>query len=241
MASAVLALAFGAAPALAAPVAFGSCVGGDGTDCTAAVGHASISVVDTLSINEMRGISFGNIASETPGATDTLVLGTDGSRTASSTNFTLLQGNDASTTGDVGGQHPGHYTISGGAESNATEIYISFADNTGAPMDMCNATVCDSYHAGVQVSLDGPAGAGALLLDHFTINEDGSDVYGHYITFDGASPAPGISNPFDPANHANTVTGSTTADVVVGATIHGTGVALTPGKYTGTFQIMASY
>lgn len=246
MASAVLALAYGAAPSLAATPGFGSCVGTDGTDCTAAVGHATVSIVSTLSVNEMRGISFGNLAfggGATPTTSDTVILETDGTRTSNSTNFTLLNGTDATTAGDPGAQHPGHYTISGGAEGAATEVYISFADNTGAPMDMCDASatpICDSYHPNTFVTLTGPGGA-TLRLHNFTINEDGSNVYGHFITFDGSSPAPGITNPFDPANHSGTVSGSATADVVVGATLTGNGNALAAGKYEGTFQIMASY
>lgn len=245
MASAVLALAYGAGPSLAAPTPFGACVGADGTDCTAELGHASISITDTLSINEMRAISFGNFATSTPTTSDTVVLNLDGTRTVSG-GFLPLHGGDgggfsgAGTAGglDTGAQSPGHYTISGATEGGA-EIYISFADTSGNIIDMCNsAGDCDSYHPGNAVTLSG----GGLTMDSFVINEAGSDVYGHYVINDTSSTqSPGITNPFDPADHTTTLSGAGAADVVVGATLHSDGTALTAGKYTGTFVIMASY
>jgi hypothetical protein len=246
LASAVTMLAFGAAPAMA-NTPFGNCVGLLGTDCTTANGHASVSVTSTLSVNEERAISFGNIAKSTPALSDTIVLTTSGVRTASA-GFTPLFGASASPAGNAqsGAQSPGHYTVTGGAEDSATAVYISFADASGNPIDMCtSAGVCDQYHIGNAVKLSGPTGAGLadLTLDSFVINETSNDVYGHYITT-GSSVAPGTTSPFLPGAHAATPGVNATAgvvDVVVGATLHGGGVALKIGKYVGNFDIMASY
>jgi len=246
MASAV-ALTLGTGQAMAAGTqVFGSCDGsGGGGVCVTGNGHASVSVADTLTINEQRAISFGNVSTAAAiGAT--LVLGTDGSRT--NAGFTPLHGGANGTAGppDSGGQSPGHYTIEGGDDDtgSATQVYISFATTTGDPIDMCNATVCDSYHPTTVVTMTPPTGGGAgdLTVDHFTINEDGSDAYGHYINNDGnggTGPA-GITNPFL-HDHTVATPGSGIADVVVGARLTSTVATLTKGKYTGTFLIMASY
>ncbi len=261
MASAVI-FAMGSGVAWAAPVdtGFGACTGASGTDCTAATGHASMSVTSTLSINEMRALSFGNFAATTPGATDTIVLDIDGSRTAS-TGFTPLNGANA-TGGSVGGatgsaletgsQSAGHFTISGGSEdaATATQVYISFADSSGNGIDMCDDSthaICDDYHHGNVIQFQSPTGgvAGDLTMDKFVINQSGSDVYGHYIDNSGTTVGPGISDPWLPgANHSGGASAGGVAgevDVVVGATLHGTGAALNPGKYTATYVVMASY
>jgi hypothetical protein len=251
MASAVVTLVFGATPALAAGTqGFGTCTIGD--DCVAAAGHASVSVTGTLTINEERAISFGNLAVTTPGGTsDTVVLSVGGVRTKTGA-FTLLHGaSGGGTTGanaDTGGESPGHYTIQGGQEDagSATQVYISFADTNGNPIDMCTpAGVCDAYHPGNHIAMNPPAAGQAndLEIDSFVINESGNDAYGHYITNNGTVPAPGISNPFGVTTHTALTQAAGIADVVVGATLRGggSGSALSVGKYTGTFEIMASY
>jgi hypothetical protein len=252
MASAVV-LAMGTGGALADgtnPTALGTCNGAAGAnDCVTANGHVSVSVTNSLTINEMRAISFGNISKgAAPAATDTIVLGTDGSRTATGNFIPLTNGADASggaTVGDTGGQSPGHYTIEGGAEdTTATQVYISFADSAGNIIDMCSpGGPCDNYHPGEKVDLAPPAGGGAsgdLYVDSFVINETGSDVYGHYVDNDGDLAAPSSQKPF---LHDGSVgaAGAGVFDVVVGATLHSNGQPLNAGKYVGNFQIMASY
>lgn len=256
MASAVV-LALGTGHAMAAPTNtdFGSCVGADdsggaGKDCTAATGHASISVTSTLSVNEMRALSFGNVAASQPVANSTLVLNLDGSRTNGG--FVLLKGADGGTTGgglagtpqELGSQSPGHYTISGGAEDVA--VYISFANENGDTVDMCDSaeTLCDDYHPGKSVAISGGDG---LTLDHFFINQSGSDVYGHYITSTAGGVAPGIADPWLPGgttSHTGGKSNGTTdgqVDVVVGGRLNSDGSQLVVGKHVGTFNIMASY
>jgi hypothetical protein len=234
----VLATALLGGQALAQPVRtdFGFCNGG-ATDCTTALGHDSVSVASTLTINEMRAVSFGNV-SVTCGmncdGSAALALGLDGSRNASTTggdSFILLSG-----VGGAGAQSPGHYTVEGQNEGGATQVYVSFADNGFNPVDISG----DNYHPGASATLMGPGGQ-TFTMDKFVINESGNDIYGHYIDNrgGGSTPAPGTSNPF---NHAR-AHDSSAVDVVVGATLHTvSGVAsYPPGKYTGTFQIMVSY
>jgi hypothetical protein len=281
-------LAYGAhqAKAVTSDTAFGSCTGAAaGNDCTAALGHISASVVGTLSINEMRAISFGNFAVPTSGnADDSIVLDPTGVRTVDNTGtdqIVLLSGADGCNGGPCGGgggtatetgsQSPGHYTVSASVESAATtQVYISFADATGNPIDACSPGGevggphvggytgvpdpnggCDNYHPGNFVQLTGPT-ANAFTVDQFQFNESGSDVYGHYID-NLAAVGPGIGNPFLPGTGSGTghdngtgAPGNANAtqaiDVVVGATLHTTAVpAVLPGKYTGTFIIMVSY
>jgi hypothetical protein len=165
MASTVIVLAFGAVPVMAATsdTSFGACTGSDmnvaltGQDCVTAVGHISASVVGTLSINEMRAVSFGNFAVKCAGAScagdSTIILDPEGVRSAvnGTDTITLLHGADA-TPGSGGGvgpssgavlsgsQSPGHYTVSGSQEGNAasTQVYISFADSSGNVIDACS-------------------------------------------------------------------------------------------------------
>jgi hypothetical protein len=253
MASTVTVLAFGLAPAAMADntvnLSFGTCVGGVGSDCTTAAAHASISVVSTLSVNEQRAISFGNVSvSCGAGPCDgkaSLVLALNGTRTASTSGgdtITPLHGaqssNGAGNTGS-GAQQPGHYTISGGNEGSSKQVYISFADSSGNAIDFSG----DQYHPGDAVTLSGPAGH-TFSMDNFVINESGSDVYGHYIDNDGDTVAPAIADPNNPAGgkFANNTAG--VVDVVVGATLHtvaGAGTSYGAGKYVGTFNVMASY
>jgi hypothetical protein len=264
----VAVLAFGAAPAKAVgPVntAFGSCIGQDmtqagGKDCVTAVGHISASVVSTLTINEMRAISFGNFAVNcgagcAGGANAaTIAMDTNGVRTeldGTPDKIILLHGANATPDqaapgvhGAVasGSQSPGHYTVEADAEGGTTQVYISFADINGNIVDACSpGGPCDDYHNGQAVTITGPT-AQTFTVDKFVFNESGSDVYGHYIDNRGGAhnPAPGTSDPFD-----HTRTAAADVDVVVGATLHTTAqAALTnyaPGKYTGTFDVMVSY
>jgi hypothetical protein len=271
--SALAVLAFGSTPALAlGGPAFGNCVGapdtGPGTfsDCVTAVGHISASVVGTLSINEMRGMSFGNFAvtgtgvgGTYPGSTITLDLQGNRVEADSGTSavdaIVLMHGATAGGAGPSGSQSPGHYTVSGGSESNTsgTQVYISFADNAGNIVDMCDpgggfvgtTATCDTYHPGnnKKVQLTGP-GAGIFYIDHFVFNQSGEDVFGHYIANTGlVGVGPGIANPFGPG-HGGTVTGAGNMDIVVGArlTDDGSGApGYTPGRYSGTYNVMVSY
>jgi hypothetical protein len=147
--SAFAVLAFGAAPAKAvtSDTNFGSCIGAaGGSDCVTAVGHISASVVGTLSINEMRAISFGNFA-VTCGAgctgASTIQMDIFGTRAAASggtETITLLHGLTPGAAIPSGSQSPGHYTVSAADENNAasTQVYISFADNAGNVIDACS-------------------------------------------------------------------------------------------------------
>src|ERR1035437_5080364 len=131
MASAVAVLAFGAAPAkattlTAVPTPAGACTGAAGTkDCSTATGHIGVSVIGTLSINEKRAISFGNMHVKTAGAAvgdATLVMSNTGPLTpvagANTDIMLLLHGANAnngslitpSSPGATGsdGQAPGH-------------------------------------------------------------------------------------------------------------------------------------
>ncbi len=220
----------------AAPVntPFGGCTGTT-SDCTTATGHSSVSLASTLTINEQRAVSFGNVAVACGGGScdglASIDLGLDGSRTAhSSANDTItLLGGAAGAS-----QSPGHYTVEGANEGSATQVYITFASSGGGPVDFSG----DNYHPGSAVTLSGPGGN--LTMDKFVINQSGSDVYGHYIDNRGGgfTPAPGIGNPFD---HSRTPNASD-VDVVVGATLHTVaGQNYTPGKYMGTFDITVSY
>jgi len=260
-AAALAVLTFGATTASWAAFngpASGTCVGGAAADCVAAVGHASASVVTTLSINEFRAINFGNMKITSGAAGDaTVKLDLDGTRTAVSATdtITLLYGADnggfdggPSTSADSGGQSPGHYTVSGANEGNAagTQVYISFQDGAGNGIDMCtSAGVCDNYHAGKQITLTGPGGS--LFVDKFVINEAGSDVYGHFVdnTNPGAAVAPGTTTPGNPGGAPFNAATAGATDVVVGATLHTDpghlAGAYLPGRYTGTFDIMVSY
>jgi hypothetical protein len=272
--SALAVLAFGSTPALAiGGPAFGNCVGapsspGPFKDCVTAVGHISASVVGTLSINEMRGISFGNFAvtgaggGTYPGSTITLDLQGNRVETDSGTPandaIVLMHGATAGGAGPSGAQSPGHYTVTGGSEGNTvgTQVYISFADSAGNIVDTCNpgvgfvgtTAVCDTYHPGnnQNITLAGPALSHPFYIDHFVFNQGGEDVFGHYIANDGTNGGgvgnPGITNPYGPGN--TPTGGAGVVDVVVGArlTDDGSGAAgYPPGKYTGTYNIMVSY
>jgi len=273
--SAAALLAYAPTPARAAPTdtPFGACTGADtsgggGADCVATLGHISASVVGTLSINEMRAISFGNFAVVGGAGDATIVLDPTGVRTATNgvDTIVLLNGADGGGLPDIGSQSPGHYTVSTAQEGAATQVYISFAQNDGTPIDGCSPNgsnggvyaggytgapgACDHYHPNSAVLLSGPV-ANAFSVDQFVFNESGSDVYGHYVD-NAAAVGPGITNPFLPGTGAGTGHDNSTGspggagsaqaiDVVVGATLHTTAAVPTPGKYTGTFIVMVSY
>jgi hypothetical protein len=207
----------------------GSCVGIAGTDCGTAVGHIGASVVGTLSINEIRAINFGNVAVTTGGTGDgSIVLkddGTIGTVTAGSDGLVALSGADAN--GGVGGaehgtagndgQHSGLYRIDGYNEGGQTRVYLSFATTANEPLD-CNG---DTYYPDNKVTVVGPTIADYFYANAFTFEEDGSDVFGHYIDTTAAT---------DPI------------DVEVGATLLTDAAATySVGKYVGAFNITASY
>jgi hypothetical protein len=210
----------------------GSCVGIAGTDCGTATGHIGVSVVGTLSINELRAINFGNVAVSSSGAGDASVTldqdGTIGAVSGANTDgLTLLSGADANggvapgEPGTVGndGQHSGLYEIDGYNEGGQTRVYISFANTSNEPIE-CNS---DGYYQGNSVPVIGPAADNLFNVTNFTFDEDGHDVYGHYIDTDGLT---------DPV------------DIEVGATLNtdATSVGGYPvGKYVGVFNITASY
>jgi hypothetical protein len=247
MAAAIGVLAFGAAPAMAvgpfnADSVPGSCTGVAGvTDCGTAVGHIGVSVVGTLSINELQAINFGNVAITGLGGpyvgdghVTLAPAGTIGAATVGTDGLLLLHG--AAANGGIGvggehgavgndGQHPGVYAIKGANEGGQTRVYISFADTSNNPLD-CNG---DAYYPANQVAVtNGANGAlGTFKVDTFVFSTTaaggsiGSDVYGHYVSGAGAGPF----------------------NIEVGATLHTSAASLAygPGKYEGEFNITASY
>jgi hypothetical protein len=240
--------AFGATPSKAAgpyntDSVAGTCTGNAGVagvgvvDCGTAVGHIGVSVVGTLSINELQAVNFGNVAVTTPaGAGDGHVIlnpnGTIGAVTGANTDGLLLLhgvgangGTGGGEAGHVGndGQHPGVYAIKGANEGGQTRVYISFADTSGNPLD-CNG---DTYYPTHKVTVLGPAAGKTFLVDTFVFDSTAggatvsSDVYGHYVSGAGAGPF----------------------NIEVGATLS-TDAASTGypvGKYEGEFNITASY
>jgi hypothetical protein len=259
MASAVAVLAFGAAHAMAGPftgptypigdTVAGSCVGhGVGVgfnDCGTATGHIGVSVVGTLSINELQAVNFGNVAvtkagngigsaTLTPAGAITLnAAGLDGLTLISGANAN--GGSGGGEPGQVGndGQHPGIYAVSGANEGGNQRVYISFADTSTNPLDANG----DNNYPLNNVTVFGPAGNTFTVKDFvFTAvttagaagtnvgSVVGKDVYGNYVDTTG-----GTSN--------------TAFYIDVGATLSTSGVAgaYKPGKYVGEFNITASY
>lgn len=209
----------------------GTCVGAVGTDCGTAVGHIGVSVVGTLTINEKRAINFGNVAVSSSGNGDASVTldedGTIGTVTGTNSDgLTLLSG--AAANGGVGGvehgtvgndgQHSGLYEITGYNEGGQTRVYISFANTDNEPIE-CNS---DGYYQGNSVPVIGPTADNLFNVTNFTFDEDGNDVYGHYVDTDGLT---------DPV------------DIEVGATLNtdSTATGYPVGKYVGVFNITASY
>ncbi len=199
------------------------------------LGHISASVIGALNITEVLAIKFGNFAiSCTNGVCDaasSIVLSDQGMRTETSAGvdtIILLNGSGGSgvTNGsnqETGSQTPGFYSINAGGEGSGTQhIYVSFAD--------ANGNIIDINHPGNHVFLSGPV-ANAFTVDTFTFesdtgttgylqqNQSTADIYGNYVPL---------------------VNGMAT--IRVGGTLHTAAVAVpTPGQYTGTFNIMASY
>jgi hypothetical protein len=231
-------------PALAAaatPVPAGACTGvSDGSvDCVTATGHISASVVGTLSINEVRAVSFGDFAfsGQSDGTGTVLLDPTDNTRTVTANSDTIIgmHGNSANdglggAPGDdnSGGQSYGIYHISGASENATDTVYISFYTNDGKPINICDpdGTNCDTTYDDTN-EVDVSDGTSHFYAGKFsfvnaaTPGTDGTDVYGHYTQVD---------------------TGE--ADIRVGATLHtDTAGSITygPGKYTGTFNINVSY
>lgn len=209
-----------------------------------ALGHVSASVVGALSIKELGSINFGNFSltgcAPCQGG-GTIVMDTKGYRQATSVasheQIGLLVGVGTSGHGDAAGipdaasglgtgsQAPGFYQIDSaeaGDSQASANVYISFADNTGK--------IIDANHPDNKVGLNGQSLTGAFTVKDFTIETDDgttgyavgtpdtADVYGRYIALD---------------------TG--TATIRVGATLTTTAQTIVPGRYTGTFYIMASY
>ncbi len=223
----------------------------------------------------MHALSFGNFAVARAGGTGGATISVDvlGNRTQSAPTggdtIVLLHGADATGgpgAAASGSQAPGHFTVSGGQEGGTTQVYISFADDSGNIVDTCSPGAgfvgtgpCDTYHPNDNqlITLNGP-GTGVFYVSQFVFNERGSDVYGHYIDNDGSSgnngsagppvvpnTNPGIANPYKPGGPTNgTTSGAGVADIVVGATLAtdgtGTGTYLA-GKYFGTYNVMVSY
>jgi hypothetical protein len=196
VASVAVVLAFGALPAKAVTNPtdnpFGSCIGDATHDCVTTNGHISASVVTTLSINEMRAVSFGNFAVTCAGVGacvggQSLVLDPSGVRAANvgagADSFVLLNGGGPVLGGrahDSGSQSPGHYTVSTGAEGATTQVYISFADNAGNIIDACS-----------------PGGGGGF-------NKGG--VYGGIYFTSGAGTYTGVPTTCDSYHPGNAVT-----------------------------------
>jgi hypothetical protein len=212
---------------------FGSCIGSaGGSDCVTTNGHISASVVGTLSINEMRAISFGNFAvtcavNNACVGGQTIILDPTGVRLANTgagaDSFTLLHGAGATPGPGAniadGSQSPGHYTVSADKEGATSQVYISFADSFGNVIDACSPNgstggvygggytgthgTCDVYHPNNKVILSGPAG-NTFTVDQFTFNESGSDVYGHYISNNAVTGVEPVSGtPFLPGTAGN--------------------------------------
>ena len=188
----------------------------------AALGHVSASVASTLSINEVMPIRFGDFI-VTAGAGDGIaVLDTTGARTitagagAALTGYNGANGTTAGIAGpsalETGSQGPGVYALSGA--NNNSNVYISFADSTGNPIDISG----DTNYPSNKVTLTN--GSDNFFVNAFTFNQSGADIYGHYITTTGS-----------------------TATIKVGATLKTDAASVTyaDGKYIGTFYVMASY
>ncbi len=216
-----------AVPNVATPA--GACTGVAGTsDCATAVGHISASVIGTLSINEVRAISFGNygFTAISTGAATVLMNPVTATNVLTVGGDTILQlhGAQATPAGTGTPWSPGLYHVSGGQEdATGTEgVYISFADNAGVPINACDpdGTNCDTTFAANQVTMDATTpGANQFKVDKFSFNQVGKDVYGRYTNTDATGAV----------------------DVKVGATMHTVAATYTPGKYVGLFNIMVSY
>ncbi|MDB5491221.1 MAG: hypothetical protein JWO78_1070 [Micavibrio sp.] len=241
---ALVAISYGSQPASSAVslTSAGACTGVDFAsagyaDCVTTTGHISASVVSTLSINELRAISFGNMSkpcggAACTGADATIALNAaTGVRTytAGTDTINLLHGASANDglggnagNANSGGQSPGVLEVKGAFEGAATQVYISFADNAGNPVDFAGENYWTANDDNIQVA---NAGATAYFtVKDFTIDCPGStnysDVYGHFCDNAGANTA---------------------FQVKVGATLTTAAQTYTEGKYTGTYNAMVSY
>ena len=244
---ALVALAYSPHSANAAitPVPAGACTGAafssaGGQDCVTTTGHISASVVSTLTINELRAISFGNMSVPCGGAActgvATIVLNpTDATRTLTTgaDAFFLLRGASANSgnpgtgnggvdAGNInsGGQSPGILEVKLSDEGAADHVYISFASNAGEPVDFSG----EDYWANDD-KIRVQKGTAWFTVQDFVIDclNTGNDVYGHYCD-NGAA--------------------ATAFQVKVGATLKTTAGAsgtYVVGKYEGTYNAMVSY
>ena len=239
--AAVAVISFGSLSAHAAPVytSAGSCNGSDnsgggGSDCVTAVGHIAATVTSLLSVNEQKAMNFGDMAIPCGGAScagDSFVVldpqTSSRTKTVNTDAIYLLSGVTAGAAGNNGGQSAGIFKVSNGdasttAEGNSTQVYVSFADASGNPIDYSG----DSFYPSTNVvTLTGPSSK-TFTVDSFTVYCNGAtagtateDVYGHYCD---NSTMPFTFN--------------------VGAKLHT--VASTTyavGKYVGTYNVTVSY
>ena len=196
-------------------------------------GHISASVIGALNINEVSTIRFGNFAISCAGGTcdalSSIVLSDQGTRTETSAGtdtIMLLNGTTGIVNGtnqETGFQSPGFYTLNAGGEGSGTQhVYVSFADASG--------NIVDINHPNNHVYLSGPV-ANAFTVDTFTFESD-TGTTGYLQQNPSVTDTYGVYIPL--------VAGA--AIIRVGATLHTAAVATpTPGQYTGTFNIMASY
>ncbi len=222
----VAALALGATQAQAA-------------DQTAVLGHISASVVGTLSVTEAGAMNFGNLTvggcAANCAGDGSIVLSDEGTRTltaGASDALGLMYG--ASQSGiagpsnlETGGQQPGFYTIT---PDVATNVYVSFANSTGA--------IIDSNHPNNYVTLSNGAVA-PFKVDTFTFESD--DTSGAGPSGSGYTQLAASTNDSYGNYVACAVTGCT---IRVGATLHtiaGAAGPVTAGQYTGTYFVMVSY
>ena len=196
-------------------------------------GHISASIIGALNISEIMAINFGNFTiSCTGGTCDTassITLGDQGTRTATSSGadtIALLNGLGGVTNGsnqETGAQQPGFYSVNAGGEGTGTQnIYISFTDSNG--------NIIDPNHPSNHVFLSGPV-ANAFTVDTFTFESD-TGTTGYVQQNPATLDIYGYSVPL--------VNGAAT--IRVGAKLHTAAVATpTPGQYTGTFFVIASF
>lgn len=174
--------------------------------------HSSVSIASAVSMVEADAVSFGNFAvtGSLGGGDADLVLDVGGNRTVHSSGtdvITLLNGGYGG--GLYSAARPGLYRITGAG--TGSEIYISFVETIGSPIDSSNPVV-----------LAGPTGSDTFNVDNFTFNVDGTDTsFGDFILADGAGKA--------------TLRVGATLHTKIGATRYA------PGTYRGTFGIVANY
>jgi hypothetical protein len=239
-----------------------TCVGAaGGDDCVDELGHISASVVGTLSINEIQALRFGNMAvtCANPCAGDaSFSMDPNGVRStpAGTDVITLLYGadnggnNGAGTDNETGSQGPGRLRVTGGPEGGATQVYISFADSDGNPVDYAGEDFYGTNH----VVLNGPGGTSTFLVDDFTMRCEGTGILNDDATAPDNDPLAGGTNNNDGlsyhdiyghfCNLDDDTAGAGEVIIAVGATLHTDTSSVTgyaAGKYTGTYNVMVSY